>query len=98
MASPRFRRIAVVLVFTGLASIFSGMSSVLREELLERCGKLPPAQLREVLHFAEFLLSKPPARRATKRARGRSLRGFVGGVKHGALAQNIDHDLYGTVR
>ena len=70
----------------------------MREELLERCGKLPPAQLREVLDFAEFLLNQPSGKRASKRNGARSLRAIVGGVCHGALAQNIDHHLYGAVR
>ena len=76
------------------------MSLALQEQLLEQCRKLPSAQVREVLDFAEFLLIKSSAQRLGKRGRARrSLRAFVGGISHGALAQNIDRDLYnGAVR
>ena len=76
-------------------AIVPGMSVPLREELLERCEKLAPAQVREVLDFAEFLLTRPSSRRPAKQRRRRqSLQAFVGGVSQGTLAQNIDHDLY----
>ena len=78
--------------------MFEDMSSTLREELLQQCEKLPPAQFREVLDFAEFLLTRPSVRRGTKNGGSRELRGYIGGVSHGSLAQDIDHDLYGSVR
>jgi len=76
------------------------MSSAWKAQLLEKCGKLPAERVREVLDFAEFLASKSPNASGGKRSRpSRSLRAFVGGLRHGALAQNIDHDLYnGVVR
>lgn len=76
------------------------MSSALQAQLLEKCGKLPAERVREVLDFAEFLASKSSNASGGKRRRlSRSLRAFVGGLRHGALAQDIDHDLYnGAVR
>jgi hypothetical protein len=71
------------------------MSSALQAQLLEKCGKLPAERIREVLDFAEFLASKSSASSGGKHGRpSRALRGFVGGVRHGALARDIDHDLY----
>jgi len=76
------------------------VKSPLSNDLLERCEQLPPAQVREVLDFAEFLAARTPARRAARRGRARGLlNNFVGGVSQGNLARNIDHDLYnGAVR
>ncbi|HEU0009209.1 MAG TPA: DUF2281 domain-containing protein [Verrucomicrobiae bacterium] len=76
------------------------MSSALQAQLLEKCGKVPAERVREVLDFAEFLASKSSAHSKGKRHRpNRSLRAYVGGVRHGALAREIDHELYnGAVR
>jgi hypothetical protein len=80
--------------------MFGNMKSPLRNDLLERCEQLPPAQVREVLDFAEFLATRESGRRVAGRSRTRRLlSAFVGGVSHGSLARNIDHDLYdGAVR
>ena len=66
----------------------------MRQTLLQKCERLGPDQLREIIDFAEFLLSKRSPTRGRKRPRPASLKRFVGGVSHGSLAQNIDNDLY----
>ena len=69
--------------------------TALQVQLAEKCRKMPKEQMREILDFAEFLLSKSSTARRTRRGPvNRSLRAFVGGVRHGALARDIDDDLY----
>lgn len=71
------------------------MSSAAKQ-LLELSRKLPPEQVHEVVDFAEFLLAKSGGRPGNGAAkRGRALRRYIGGVKHGALAGGIDDELYG---
>jgi len=70
--------------------------TVLQAQLVKKCRKLPEEKVREILDFAEFLLSKSGAtRRRNVGGKNRSLRAFVGGVRHGALAREIDDELYG---
>jgi hypothetical protein len=90
----------LLLVFAQNAIMFGSMKSPLSNDLLERCEQLPPARVREVLDFAEFLATRTSGRRVAKRGQARRLlSAFVGGVSHGKLARNIDHDLYnGAVR
>ena len=89
-----------MLVFAQNAIMFGSMKSPLSNDLLERCEQLPPARVREVLDFAEFLATRTSGSRIGKPGRTRRLlNAFVGGVSHGKLARNIDHDLYNdTVR
>ena len=69
--------------------------TALHTQLVEKCRKLPEERMREILDFAEFLLGKSSTTGQRKRDPvNRSLRAFVGGVRHGALAHEIDDDLY----
>lgn len=67
------------------------------KQLLELSRKLPAERVREVVDFAEFLLAKSSAQTGNAAKGGKSLRRYVGGVKHGALAHGIDDELYGRV-
>lgn len=89
-----------MLVFAGHVIMFVNMKSPLSQDLLERCEQLPPARVREVLDFAEFLAARTPERRPARSGRTPCrLSAFMGGVSHGKLARNIDHELYnGAVR
>ena len=72
------------------------MSTGAQKQLLELSRKLPAEMVREVVDFAEFLATKSGPGPDNGAARGtRALRGYIGGVKHGALARGIDHELYG---
>ncbi len=73
------------------------MNENLTEYLLKQSGKLPASQLREVIDFTEFLLSKNSP--VSLNESQNSLDNFLGGVTHGSLSRHIDDDLYGsTVR
>ena len=66
------------------------------KQLLELSRKLPTERIREVVDFAEFLLAKSSRQAGNGAAKaGKSLRRYIGGVKHGALASGIDDELYG---
>lgn len=66
------------------------------KQLLELSQKLPAEKVRELLDFAEFLLVRSPSKSANGTSKNRrASRGYVGGVKHGALAAGIDDELYG---
>ena len=74
--------------------------STATKHLLELSQKLPAEKVRELLDFAEFLLARSPARSPARSGNGatkggRAWRGYIGGVKHGALAAGIDDELYG---
>jgi hypothetical protein len=74
------------------------MSIAVEQQLLGLAQKLPAASIREVVDFAEFLLARTdPRRRNGSRKRSGALRRYVGGVRHGRLAQSIDEELYGRV-
>ena len=72
------------------------MNERLTEYLLKQSSKLPTPQLREVIDFTEFLLSKTSPPVATATTSQNSLNRFLGGITHGSLAGNIDNDLYGS--
>ena len=71
---------------------------MLKQELMTKLGKLSAEKLREVLDFADFLLSKQSdgaeGRSLEARQDGDPLAAFIGAVSHGALAQDIDEELY----
>ena len=76
---------------------------VLKQELMTKLGELSAEKLREVLDFADFLLSKQSdeaggrsleARGLSPEQDGDPLAAFIGAVSHGALAQDIDEELY----
>lgn len=72
------------------------MSRDAQKQLLELSEELPAEKLREVIDFAQFLLSKSATRsRNGSRKPAKNLRKYVGGVKHGQLAVGIDDELYG---
>jgi hypothetical protein len=72
------------------------MSTVTQKQLLELSQKLPAEKVREVVDFAEFLLARSVVRPGNGAAkRGKALRRYIGGVKHGALSTGIDDALYG---
>jgi hypothetical protein len=71
----------------------------LKQRLLTEIEKLPENELGEVLDFVGFLLAKQQVatiKDAEQTADRDPLRSFIGGVAHGALAQRIDEELYGT--
>jgi len=72
------------------------MSTVAQKQLLELSRQLPAEKLREVLDFVEFLLARTPMRTTRSAGKnGKTLRRYIGGVKHGGLASGIDDELYG---
>jgi hypothetical protein len=72
------------------------MSEVVEKELLEVARKLPTAEFRAVVDFAEFLLARSASESAPgPRRRSKGLRDYIGGVRHGALTCGIDDELYG---
>ena len=72
------------------------MSTGAQKQLLELSRKLPAEMVREVVDFAEFLATKSgPGSDDGAARRTRALRGYIGGVKHSALARGIDVELYG---
>jgi len=75
----------------------------LKKNLLIKIGELPEYKLQQVFDFVTvILLNEPknnPISRREKRSmplRNDSLKKYIGGVSHGALAEKIDEDLYGT--
>ncbi len=72
------------------------MSESLADHLAMQSRRLQPEQLREVIDFTEFLLSRPASAGSTAPpGSGASLVNYVGGVSHGSLASRIDDDLHG---
>jgi hypothetical protein len=76
---------------------------MLKQELMTKLEKLSAEKLQEVLDFASFLLSRqsnkaptwsPGAREVTPEQDADPLSAFIGAVSHGALAQDIDEELY----
>jgi hypothetical protein len=76
------------------------MSLAVERQLLGLARKLPAEGVREVMDFAQFLLARSqPRRKNGAGQRGDALERYIGGVKHGRLAQDTDEELYGrTVR
>jgi hypothetical protein len=74
------------------------MAKEIKERLLTTIEEIPESKLGEALDFMEFLLEKE--RRSTNRRfdldpMGDPILEFIGGVSHGSLAKDIDHELYG---
>ncbi len=77
-----------------------GAESTLKTQLDRKLTMLPDDRLGEVLAFVEYLLSKeqnaqvviPPE---TLDPAQDPILQYSGGVAHGALARDIDEDLYG---
>mgnify|MGYP006301956083 CR=1 FL=1 len=76
---------------------------VLKQELHIKLEQLSSAKLREALDFVSFLLSKQTNELTTQSSEADEwtpehdpLSDFIGAVSHGALAQDIDKELYGT--
>ena len=70
--------------------------STVAKQLLELSQKLSAERVREVVDFAEFLLAKSSTRTGNGAAKsGKTLRRYIGGVKHGTLSSAIDDELYG---
>jgi hypothetical protein len=75
--------------------------NILKEHLIRELEKLPETRLQEVLDFIGYLLSQEHKPRATKPQEELDptkdpILGFIGGVSHGSLAQDIDRELYGA--
>lgn len=75
-------------------------SNVMKTQLLEELERRPDEQLKEVLDFVNSLLRKD--QQARKGESGEDLDPeqdpllqFIDGVSHGALAKDIDDELYG---
>jgi len=81
------------------------MSNVktLKEKLVQEIGKLPGDRLGEVLDFVGYLLRQEEKARTIEPksdldpAQDPILK-FIGGISHGALAKDIDNELYGDAR
>jgi hypothetical protein len=74
------------------------MSIAVEQQLLGLAQRLPAERVREVVDFAEFLLARSAQRRRNGSRKGSdALRRYVGGVRHGQLAQSIDEELYGRL-
>ncbi len=76
------------------------MAKKIRERLHTTIEEIPDTKLGEVLDFMEFLLEKE--RRSAKQRSNLDpikdpILGFIGGVSHGSLAEDIDKELYGEV-
>lgn len=80
-------------------------AQMLRQALIIEAEKLPEDYLQEALDFVRFLLSKRTHKVTQRQEKTldtdkNPLQEFIGGISHGALAQNIDEELYGdeTIR
>jgi len=74
-------------------------AQTLKHKLLKELERLPEDRLREVLDFVDYLLTKEQkvsleAETTLNLEKDPILR-FIGGVAHGALAKDIDKELYG---
>lgn len=80
--------------------------SSLKRKVLSEIANLPEDKLQEVIDFVGYLKAK--AKEAESRAesrketkldpKGNPLRKLIGMVAHGALAKDIDRELYGELR
>ena len=77
-------------------------AETIKQEIFLEIEKLPEQKLPEVLDFVSFLLFKessdaspPPNQIAKLNPQDNPLLHYIGVVSHGALAQDIDEDLYG---
>lgn len=75
------------------------MAGQVKERLLSTLERLPEFRLKELLDFADFLLSKEKTREKLKTLdldpEKDPILKFIGGVSHGSLAKDIDLELYG---
>lgn len=77
----------------------SDAAHALKERRIQEVENLPEDQLQEVLEFVGYLLSKERKAQAAKLTADLNpakdpLLKFIGGVSHGALAKDIDSELY----
>lgn len=75
-------------------------TSLVKKQLAKDLDKLPEEKLQEVLDFVGALLAtmqQPTLSAAEKKPQGEDdpLLAFIGGVSLGALAKDIDSELYG---
>jgi hypothetical protein len=77
-------------------------AETIKQEILSEIEKLPEQKLPEVLDFVSFLLFKEgshasplPKQTTELNPQDNPLLQFIGAVSHGALAQDIDEELYG---
>ncbi len=75
----------------------------LRQQLIQEIDRLPEFRLQEVLDFVLFLFSQEKRGSWQQEVQARRLPldnnpllHLIGDVTHGALAQDIDEDLYGA--
>lgn len=75
----------------------------IKQEIISEIEKLPEQKLPEVLDFVSFLLFKesthtPPQETLNTKLNPpeNPLLTLIGSVSHGALAQDIDRELYGN--
>jgi len=77
-------------------------TSSLKKKLLAEIEGLPKDKLQEVIDFVGYLKAKAEEAKSRKEARldpkKNPLRKLIGMVAHGALAKDIDRDLYGELR
>lgn len=77
-----------------------------KQALIEELDKLPDAQVHKVLNFVQQLLSQlnngskseqaPNGQTQPLLSPNDPLSEFIGAASHGALAQSLDEELYGT--
>lgn len=79
-------------------------SQVLRDAVKDVVERLPEDMLKEVYDFVSFLLAREKEggrveeeeeKRELDPKKDPILREYIGGVSHGSLAKDIDHELYG---
>lgn len=72
-------------------------NETIKERLFTLLEQLSEEETKEVLDFTEFLLKKEKIKRPEKRASSENdpILEYIGGVSQGALAKNIDNELYG---
>jgi len=76
-------------------------NQVLKQELQIKLEQLPATKLQEVFDFVNFLLFQQTHSKTTQQVEipvlnpeHDPLLEFIGAVSHGALAQNIDEEVY----
>ena len=76
------------------------VKEMLKQELVSEIRQLSSYRLQEVLDFVRFLGARPvPAYKRPEIEVDLTkdpILEFIGGVSHGALAQDIDKELYGV--
>jgi hypothetical protein len=76
-------------------------NQVLKQELQTKLEQLPETKLQEVFDFVNFLLFQQTHSKTDQQVETVVLKSehdplleFIGAVSHGALAQNIDEEVY----